>query len=176
MTILLVRVDDRLIHGQVVVGWTSALGANHILVADNEAAEDELQRTLWRMAAPANVKVTVLGVVSAAQALLRYAFGSDRLLLLVRGPHALLGLLQEGVKVERVNIGNVRSADGRVRLARGLHATPDELLAWRKLDLAGLTMEIQWLPGEETTNLNALLHQQQHRGEAHGTASDDPAP
>ncbi len=66
MGVLLYRVDDRLIHGQVVVGWGRYLKANAILVASDRAADDELAKTMMEMGAPADVKVEVLPLAAAA--------------------------------------------------------------------------------------------------------------
>ena len=60
MPIVLVRVDDRLIHGQVAVGWTRTVGANHIVVANDEVARDATQKSLLKLAAPVGVKVSTL--------------------------------------------------------------------------------------------------------------------
>lgn len=157
MKIVLVRVDDRLIHGQVTYGWTRTVGAHRIVVADDAVANDETQKKLLTMVAPAGVKVSILSVADAGQKLAEAAFQGENVVVLVREPQALLGLMDQGVNLQKVNIGNVRSTPGRKRLSKEVHATPEELEAWKKLHEAGIQLEAQWLPGHGKTDFNAIL-------------------
>lgn len=160
MKIVLIRVDDRLIHGQVVVGWTRTVGANHIVVANDEVAGNNMQRTLLKMAAPAGVKVTILPVAEAGAQLAAKKFSGDNVLVLVRDPRSLVGLMQAGLKLEKVNIGNVRSGEGRKRLTKEVHASPEDMQAWKELDQAGVALEAQWLPDQPRTDFNQVIRQE----------------
>lgn len=155
--IVMVRVDDRLIHGQVAVGWTRTLGANHIVVANDEVAKDNTQKMLLKIATPVNVKSTILPVAEAAAFLATEKFGSDKVLVLVRDPQSLLMLLEGGVKLPKVNIGNVRMVEGRKPLTKEVAATPEEIRLWKKLDEKGVELEALWLPGGSATNFNEVL-------------------
>lgn len=155
MKIDLVRVDDRLVHGQVVLGWTRALGIDHILVADDKSAQDSLQRSLMTMAAPSGVSISICGVEDAATEL--NGGGNSHTLVLVRGPKELKALRDAGVPLDRVNVGNVHTGPGRIKLTKEVHATPDELEIWRELARAGIELEAQWLPGQSKTDIGKLV-------------------
>ena len=155
--IVMVRVDDRLIHGQVAVGWTRTLGATHIVVANDEVAKDNTQKMLLKIATPVGVKSTILPVAEAAEFLAAEQFGSDKVLVLVRDPQSLLMLMEGGVKLAKVNIGNVRMVEGRKHLTKEVAATPEELRLWKKLDEKGVELEALWLPGGSATNLNEVI-------------------
>lgn len=157
MEIGLIRVDDRLIHGQVVLGWTRTVGATVIVVANDAVAKDRLQSSLMRMAAPSGVTVEILAVDEAAARLTEPAWPGERILLLVRDPVDLLRLIEAGVPMSHVNVGNVRYEEGRIRITKEVAATPVELDAWRRIDQQGITLECQWLPGQSATQLNALV-------------------
>lgn len=157
MKIVLVRVDDRLIHGQVAVGWTRFVGGTYILVVDDEVAQDNTQKMLLKMSTPVGVKSAVLTVSEAATQLAAGKFKNEKVIVIVRGPQALLGLMQGGVPLGKVNIGNVRMTEGRERLTKEVAASPDELEAWRKLDAAGVELEALWLPGGKATNFNQIV-------------------
>jgi len=157
MSIVLIRVDDRLIHGQVAVGWTRFVGGTHIVVADDEVAKDNTQIMLLKMATPVGVKSTVLSVTEAARKLAGGKFAGDKVIVIVRGPQALLGLMEGGVPLGKVNVGNVRMQEGRRRLTKEVAASPEELQAWKKLDEAGVELEALWLPGGQATNLNEVI-------------------
>ena len=154
MSIVLIRVDDRLIHGQVLMGWTRALDVNHALVADDQAAADPMQGPLMRMAAPTGLTVTILAVDEAAEALQGHNYDRDRMIVIVRGPETLVRLHTAGLEFSKVNVGNVRSGEGRSRLTKEVHASEAELEHWRYLDNAGVALIAQWLPDQKRTNLN----------------------
>ena len=155
--IVMVRVDDRLIHGQVAVGWTRTLGATHIVVVDDEVAKDNTQKMLLKISTPVGVKSTILPVTEAVAFLAAEKFGSDRVLVLVRDPQSLLMLMEGGVKIDKVNIGNVRMVEGRKRLTKEVAATPEEIRIWKELDEKGVELEALWLPGGSATNFNGVI-------------------
>ena len=157
MSIVLIRVDDRLIHGQVLMGWTRALDVNHALVADDQAAADPMQGPLMRMAAPTGLTVTILPVEDAAAALQDGRYEKDRIIVIVRGPETLVRLHTAGLRFTKVNVGNVRSGEGRTRLTKEVHASESDLEHWRYLDDAGVALLAQWLPDQKRTDLNRLL-------------------
>lgn len=160
MPIVLVRVDDRLIHGQVAVGWTRTVGANHIVVANDEVARDATQKSLLKLAAPVGVKVSILSVTEAAALLVGPKAAKDRVMVLVRDPQSLLALMDGGVELTKVNVGNVRAAEGRVRLTKEVAASPEEIEAWKELDRKGVILEAVWLPGGAVTDFNSVIRQQ----------------
>lgn len=157
MSIALIRVDDRLIHGQVIMGWTRSLGVEHIVAADDATAANPMQRSLLQMAVPAGLTAAIVGVDEAADALLAASGDARRTLVLVRDPLALLRLHERGVPFDHVNVGNVGSRPGRVRLTKEVHASEEELVAWRALVDAGVRLEAQWLPDQSRTDLAPVI-------------------
>jgi mannose/fructose/N-acetylgalactosamine-specific phosphotransferase system component IIB len=155
--IVLIRVDDRLVHGQVVYGWTRALGVDLILVADDKAAKDSFQINMMQMAAPAGVKVDVRSMEDAARELNATGGLAAHALVLVRGPEELLRLRQLGVAFDMVNVGNVHTGPGRRKLTKGVYASDAEVEAWRELAEAGVKLEAQWVPGESRTDMSKLV-------------------
>ena len=157
MAIVLARVDDRLIHGQVVVGWTRAVRATHIVVADDEVSKDKTQVMLLKMAAPVGVKASILSVDEAIKKLLSNDLKNDRVLLLVSGPKSLLRLIEGGVSLKEVIIGNVRIAEGRIRITKEVAASKEEIEYWKKLDNINITLKAQWLPDSKPTDFNQII-------------------
>jgi mannose/fructose/N-acetylgalactosamine-specific phosphotransferase system component IIB len=157
MKIALVRVDDRLIHGQVVLGWVRMVGATRIVVADDAVAKDEIQKTLMQFAVPPGVETSIISVEEAGTALAHDGFPDDTVMVLARGPQELLRLMAAGVPLTKVNVGNVRAADGRERLTKEVAAGSDDLAAWQALDAAGVTLEAVWIPGGAVTDFNRVV-------------------
>jgi mannose/fructose/N-acetylgalactosamine-specific phosphotransferase system component IIB len=158
MDISLIRVDDRLIHGQVVFGWTQTLGIQQILVADDTTAANPTQRDLLLLALPSGVVGDVLSIQDAAEAI---AASSSRVptLVLVKGPQELLALKNAGVPMSKVNVGNVHTGPGRRRLTKEVHATDDEIAIWRELAAQGVHLEALWMPGQSKTDLGKVVQQ-----------------
>lgn len=157
MAIKMVRVDDRLIHGQVVMKWTRTIGIDLILVPNDKVAKDPLQQSLMRMAAPPGVSVELLPVEEAADKLKSDKWSNKSIFMIVRDPIDMVRMINAGLKVEKVNIGNASGGTGKIRLTKVVHATQEELEAWKVLDASGINLEAQALPGEGKTNINQVL-------------------
>lgn len=157
MGIVLVRVDDRLIHGQVALGWTRIVGATHIVVANDEVASDQTQIMLLKMASPPGVKATILSVDDCAKKLSGNEFKNDKILVLVRDPESLIRLMDGGVEITEVNIGNVRAAENRERIIKEVAASPEEIADWKELDKRNVKMEALWLPDGKAKDFNKII-------------------
>lgn len=155
MTVKLIRVDDRLIHGQVAVGWTRSLGIDHIVVADARTAGDTMQKTLMKMAAPSGVGVTFTSETEAPARVEELT--SHALLVLVRGPVELKAVRDAGLPMASVNVGNVHTGPGRTKLTREVYASPEELQIWRDLAADGIKLKAQWLPDKSVTDLGPIV-------------------
>jgi mannose/fructose/N-acetylgalactosamine-specific phosphotransferase system component IIB len=160
MKIAMVRVDERLIHGQITMSWTHTVGANLILCANDAVAGNNFQKNLMKMAAPTGVKVEIETVDATAEKLNAQAWPNASILLMVRNPIDLLRLVKKGLSITKANIGGVRTPGATIKLNKVVLATPDELAAWKELDQTGIRLEIQFLPGEGVTVLNDILIKQ----------------
>lgn len=157
MKIALIRIDDRLIHGQVTMGWSRTVGANVILVANDAVANDPMQKSLMKMAVPPGIKAEVFTIDEAAEKLNAGALTNANILLLVRNPIDFMRLANQGVSVEVVNVGGVRPSGATIKLTKEVSATPEELAAWKEIDAKGIRIEVCFLPGNRPTILNDIL-------------------
>ena len=143
MSLRLVRIDDRLIHGQVVAGWLRALGAQRIVIVDDASARDEFLREVLTLAAPQGVPVEVHGVAEGAARLIALAATAEPVIVLARTPRTVLALRLAGVPIEVVDLGGMGSGPGRRRLHRTISVSPDELRELRELEQLGTRIEVQ---------------------------------
>lgn len=157
MKLALIRIDDRLIHGQITMGWSRSVGANVILVANDAVANDPMQRNLMKMAVPPGIKAEIFTIDEAAEKLTTEALQNANILLLVRNPIDFMRLVDQGVSVDMVNVGGVRPAGATIKLTKEVSATPEELEAWKKVDASGIRIEVCFLPGSRPTILNDIL-------------------
>lgn len=157
MGVTLLRVDDRLIHGQVVEGWVPYLKVDLVIVVSDAAAVDEIQTALMKMALPASVGLLVLSVAAAAEALRSPQLAARAALVLVPGPAEALALVDNGVVVDRINVGGLHYTVGKVQLGRALFLDEKDRLALRALAAKGIRLEGRALPGDAEEDLTAAL-------------------
>jgi mannose/fructose/N-acetylgalactosamine-specific phosphotransferase system component IIB len=156
MPLALVRVDDRLIHGQVVEGWLPVIQAQRIVVVSDRAVEDELQKGLMRLAVPEEVALDVVSVPAAAPNLNGWAKAPERVMVLVPGVAELVRLLEAGALIREVNLGGIHDAPGRVMAAPHLWLTPEERARIAALAAGGLAIETRALPADPRRSWDEL--------------------
>ncbi|HEX4049213.1 MAG TPA: PTS sugar transporter subunit IIB [Elusimicrobiota bacterium] len=157
MGISLLRIDDRLVHGQVVEGWLPSLKADLIVVVSDAASADPVSAALMKMAMPPSVGLLVLDVAQAPAALASAALAARRALVLVPGPAEALALLENGVAVDRVNVGGLHFTIGKVQLGRALFLNEKDKDALRAIAARGVRLEGQPLPSDPEEDLTTML-------------------
>ncbi len=155
--ILLVRVDEKLIHGQVVVGWGSALEPDRYTVVDDAVAADDWERELVLSGVPEGVGGDVVTIRDAAADWQRWAEDDTRRIVLFEGLEAALGLVEEGVSVEAVNVGGLRARPGRKEFISYVQLDAAEQEAARRLCARGVALEARDVPGSRGVDLCAML-------------------
>jgi len=156
VSLQLVRIDDRLIHGQVVAVWLRTLGAKRIVIADDATARDEFLREVLTLAAPHGVPVEVLEVVEAAVRLIELAGVPEPVMVLVRSPRTVLRLRRAGVPIAVVDLGGLGAGPGRKRLHKTISLSPAELEELRELERLGTRVEIQIVADDRPIPLRDL--------------------
>lgn len=150
----LLRVDNRLIHGQVVESWLPELGVRRVLVADDEAAQSPLVRAAMGLAVPGNVEVVIQPLQGMDFATL--AQDPVKSLLLVREVGGAVTAVARGVGPAKVQLGNVHFVSGRKQLTASVFLSPTELAQLKMLAEQGCTIEARAVPGEKPLTLAAI--------------------
>jgi mannose/fructose/N-acetylgalactosamine-specific phosphotransferase system component IIB len=154
MEIALARIDDRLIHGQVVTAWLGAIGqCNEIIVCDDKAAKDTLIQNVIAMTKPPNISVRVLSVEGTIQDFKDKAEDSRRVMLITRGASAMLQLLEGGVEFDYLNLGGSGAGPGRTRYKKNISLTDEELATLREIEAKGVKIEIKMVPTDQPVSL-----------------------
>ena len=158
MSLVLYRIDDRLIHGQVVVGWGQPLDIGFIVLVDDEVASSEWEQELYRMVVPPEMEVFFHSVDDAVQALPRYRDDPRPGILLTGDISAMLRLVrQSGGEVKDVNIGGIHHRADRKQRVRYVFLSPAEEQLLRELADAGATVTAQDVPATHPMPLEELL-------------------
>ncbi len=157
MSIALARVDDRLLHGQVVIGWGVPLRVQLIALVDDTVAASDWEQEIYRMALPQGVAVEF---ATRAQALARLrAWEADprRVFLLTGDVETMAALVTGGEGVlRRVNLGGIHAGPGRVERLRYLYLSPAEIGNLRRLEADGVVVTAQDLPTAAAVPLRDL--------------------
>ena len=146
MSVKLVRLDDRLIHGQVVVGWGNALSADHILLIDDQVAANDWERELYSMGVPPEIDVEFCSVADSAVALDRCANSDKRTMVLVGDVETLVKTCNGSDAVRRVNIGGVHEREDRSKRLSYVFLTDEEAAALRSLSERGIEVTARDVP------------------------------
>ena len=158
MALDLFRIDDRLIHGQVVVGWGQPLDLRFIVLVDDEVAASDWEQELYRMGVPPEMDVYFESVASAARKLA--AFRADpRPGMLLTGDIATMAALVQatGSEIEAVNIGGIHHRAGRVQRLRYVFLSEEEEGALRRLVSRGVAVSAQDVPAARPLPLDEVL-------------------
>ena len=157
MGVTLLRVDDRLIHGQVTEGWVPHLQVDLVVVVSDAAASDEVASALMKMALPPTVGLLISSVADAVAALSAPQMAKRSALVLVPGPAEALALVEGGLKIDRVNIGGLHFTVGKVQLGRALFLDEKDKDALRAIAKRGVRLEGRPLPTDPEEDVMAEL-------------------
>ena len=160
MGIHLYRIDDRLIHGQVVVGWGQPLNARFMVLVDDLVASSDWEKELYRMAVPPEMEIFFADVATAIRDHQRYE-ADPRPGILITGDITSMQRLVRGVKaIGSVNLGGIHHRAGRAPKLRYIFLTPDEERQLREMEGAGVEVTAQDVPSAHAVPLSEVLEEQ----------------
>lgn len=153
--ILLTRIDNRLIHGQVATQWSVVLGANLLLVANDAVAKDEFRQGLMNMAAPAYAQTRYFSIQKTID-IIGKASPAQKIFIICETPQDVLRLVEGGVPIKKCNIGNMHMSEGKRQVATTVAVNDDDVAAFKKLQELGVELEIQRVPDIAPEDINKL--------------------
>ncbi|EKF51250.1 PTS N-acetylgalactosamine transporter subunit IIB [Lactococcus garvieae] len=155
--ILLTRIDNRLIHGQVATQWNSYVGSNLLLVANDNVASNPQRQSLMDMAAPTGVATRYFSLQKTIDVISKAA---DRQLIFIicETPKDVLRLVEGGVPIKKVNIGNMHMSEGKRQVATVIAVDDEDVAAFKKLKELGVELEIQRVPTTAIEPLDKLFN------------------
>lgn len=156
MSIVLHRIDDRLIHGQVVVGWARPLGVEFIALVDDTVAASDWEQELYRMGVPPEMTLYFADVPGAEREHAGWVSDSRHGIVLTADIDTMLRLAQR-VPVTEVNLGGIHHKPGRTQRLRYVFLNPEEEGALRALAGRGVRVTAQDVPGGRAVELEGLL-------------------
>jgi mannose/fructose/N-acetylgalactosamine-specific phosphotransferase system component IIB len=157
MALELYRIDDRLIHGQVVVGWGQPLDLEFIVLVDDEVASSEWEQELYRMGVPPEMEVFFESVETATARLAGFQADPRVGLLLTGDIPTMVRLVEASGKIPAVNIGGLHHKPGRIQRLRYLFLSPEEENALRGIEARGTPVTAQDVPAARPLALHEVV-------------------
>jgi len=153
----LFRVDDRLIHGQVVEGWARPLSVTTIIVANDRIANDASQKLIFEFAVPPEIKTIFSTIDNMTNELPLIENESSRTIILFSTIDDVYKLVDNGFKLDKLNLGGMRSVENKMKLSQTVFVSTTEIKILNMLLKKGIDINIQSVPGEKQKNLKELF-------------------
>ena len=152
-----VRIDTRLLHGQVATAWTKQIAPNRIIVVSDGVAHDELRKTMIEQAAPPGVPANVVPISKMVEVAKDPRFGATKAFLLFETPQDLLRCIEGGVDIKKVNIGSMAHSVGKVVVTNAIAMGEDDVKTLEELKAKGVEFEARKVPSDSSEDIDAML-------------------
>lgn len=157
MEISFVRIDDRLIHGQVATVWTKTSGCNRIMCCSDDVAKDSMRKQLLLQVAPPGVKAYVVPIAKAIEAYKNPKYNTFKTLFLFTNPTDALRAVEGGIPFKSINLGGMCFKEGTTLISTAVAVGPEDVKSLVKLHDMGIEVEIRKLANEPKGNLMSAL-------------------
>lgn len=151
--IVLARIDDRLIHGQVMTAWIHELNIGEILIIDDATFKNSFLTSVMKSAIPSNIKLSIYDMKGGIEYIKET---QSNLILLVKTPDIILELIKNGIVINKLNVGGMGSKPGRTKLYRNISATEEEVHILREIQGKGTDVFIQVVPSDKKVMLEEV--------------------
>ncbi|UCG53122.1 MAG: PTS sugar transporter subunit IIB [Candidatus Latescibacterota bacterium] len=157
MPLCLVRIDDRMIHGQVVLGWARVLKPDRIVLVNDRIAGSSWERKFYTASVPSQMKVSFLNVDETTPEHLDDLFKNESVLMLFESVVDVHKIIEKGVQIDEINIGGLHFRPGAEEILPYVFLTDEDKRLLRELVKKGITLTAQDIPGNAPTNINAVV-------------------
>lgn len=155
--LVLVRIDDRLIHGQIATQWLKSTHANKVLIIDDALPNNALQVRILKAAAPAGIKVIIKNVEDGVAYCKKDPREAEKVLVLVKVPEAVEAMVDGGISLPTVILGGMGIREGRERLNKNISASEAEIQCMKRIVAKGTEILYQLVPSDMPLNFKSVL-------------------
>lgn len=148
MTVQHVRMDNRLIHGQILVSWNSVFKIDHIIVSNDDVAKDPIQVQLLKAVAPLNAKVSVLSIDETVEYCKSPETEDEGIFIIAKFPEDGLRLVRGGLEMDTLNLGNQAFVRGSEKLSKSVYLTEEGVRALQEVHDMGIKLTCRMMPGD----------------------------
>lgn len=154
---IILRIDDRLIHGQVLVGWGTYYSIKHLVVGNDRIAQNEWERNLLLMAAPSEMDSRVLTLEESVSYIHEHLNAPDVSMVLIESPADLQKMADKGLMLKQVNVGGIHFSENRSKYLNYLFLSSEEVELFERLMEQGFAFECQDVPTAPRYDLKKVL-------------------
>ena len=154
---VLVRIDSRLLHGQVATAWTRSTNPNRIIVVSDKVAKDKLRKSMIVEAAPPGVHANVIPVQKMIEVAKDPRFGNTKALILFENPEDALTVIKAGVDIKELNIGSMAHSIGKVAVSKVLSLDGKDVEAFDELKKLGVKFDVRKVPDDSKANMEQII-------------------
>ncbi len=146
--ITFLRVDHRLLHGQVAFSWTQYVGTDCILIANDDVPNDELRKTTIKLAKPPSVKLVIKNIQDSIEAIKSGVTDKYQLFIVVESVDDAWRILREVPEIKSINLGGIKAKEGSKNISKAINLLPDEIEKLQALVQSGVEVEIRLVPND----------------------------
>lgn len=159
MEIVNIRIDDRLIHGQVAAVWSLVTRATRIMVVDDEVVHDVVNKSALKMACPTRCKLSILTAQRAAENILAGKYEEDeKIFIVVKNPKTLCDMYDNGFRFTSCNVGNMGGKQDTVMLKKAVSVSKRDIESFQYLADKGIHISAQMVPNDPAEDFIELIH------------------
>jgi PTS system mannose-specific IIB component len=155
--IVLTRIDDRLIHGQVITAWVKHIKCDTVLIIDEALSKNSMMQRIYKAAAPTGLLVEIMDETTAADYLKKDVENNSNIIILVKIPQVIEKIRLLGIGINSVILGGMGSNHERKKLIRNVFSSQEENDCFKRLIESGCTVEYQIVPAEKSTDISKLI-------------------
>jgi len=155
--IKLIRIDDRLVHGQVAFTWVPSLGIDCLIVANDVIAKDDFQKMTLGLAKPANVKLLIKSVADAISFLNDEKNKSAKVLVLINSVKDAAALTNAVSEITSINFGGIRAKENAKLISKAVAVTDEDVVLIKGLLQKNIELEIRQVPTDEKQKVASLI-------------------
>lgn len=154
----LVRIDSRLLHGQVATAWTKSVRPDRIIVVSDNVSKDKLRKNMIIQAAPPGVRANVVPIKKMIEVSKDPRFGATKALVLFENPEDALKAIEGGVDIKTLNIGSMAHSEGKVAVNKVLSLNEKDVETYDKLNEMGIKFDVRKVPNDSPENMMDLVN------------------
>ncbi|MGN8168075.1 PTS sugar transporter subunit IIB [Lactiplantibacillus plantarum] len=155
--IKLIRIDHRLMHGQVVFAWTKSQGIERIVIIDNATAKDDFKKMSLKLSKPVDVKLSLFSVDQAIERIPKIKALKDNTMIIFSNVKETHDFIKAFGSVPEINYGGIQDREGASRFSNAIFLTPKEVQWSKELKDMGITLYMQQIPTAKRESLNAKI-------------------
>ena len=155
MSAVFFRIDDRLIHGQVMTSWAKVCNANSICIVDDSVAKDSFICQVMKMAVPKGISISTLSLADGIEKL-KNDPETNRTIVLTKGPENMLALAEAGIPMKELNVGGMGTKPGRKNVLRNIQISPEEIEVLKKVAAKNVRVFFQIVPDDKCIELEKI--------------------